>query len=217
MIPPVLTSTLAKAFSTMVNPPHANHPVFTVGHSNHSIEHFLNLLQSHSIEVLVDVRSYPYSNYSPHFDREKLKDTLSQNNFKYLDLGRELGGRPEGDEFYDSKGHVFYDKLAATTEFQSGLSRLEKGAAQFRVAILCSEENPAICHRALLVGTVLSTRGVRVEHIRGDGRVESDEQVFASKNVEHAQSVLFADAKPSSWKSIPSVSRKNRRTSSSNS
>lgn len=201
----------------MPHTPNPAHSVFTIGHSNHPIEHFVRLLKAHSVEVLVDVRSYPYSNYSPHFDRETLKQTLLENNFKYLDLGRELGGRPEDEEFYDSKGHVFYDRLASTPEFQSGLSRLETGAARFKVAILCSEENPAICHRALLVGKVLSTHGVRVEHIRGDGRVESDEQLFASKTTEGAQSELFAGAKPSSWKSIPSVSRKNRRGDSSRS
>jgi len=176
--------------------------VLTIGHSNHPIERFLDLLKTHSVEVLLDVRSYPYSNYSPQFDREKLKQTLAESGFKYLDLGRELGGRPEGAEFYDATGHVLYDRLAASPIFLEGLSRLQKGIEKYTVAILCSEENPAVCHRALLVGKVLGTRGYKVAHIRGDGTIQPDAEVFASSNPAAAQSELFADAKASRWRSI---------------
>jgi uncharacterized protein (DUF488 family) len=170
----------------------------------------MDLLKKHSVEVVADTRSYPYSNYSPHYDRELLKGALINAGLKYVDLGRELGGRPKGDEFYDPEGHVFYDKVAATATFQEGLSRLEKGIEKYTVAILCSEENPAICHRKLLVGRKLTEHGVMVEHIRGDGRIQSDNDVTASMTPTDGQTGLFGDAEASAWKSIPSVSRKKR-------
>ena len=84
-----------------------------------------------------------------------LKLALQEAGIRYLYLGRELGGRPEGDEFYDDEGHVLYDRVAATCLFQEGLSRLERGIREYKVAMLCAEENPAACHRRLLVGRVL--------------------------------------------------------------
>ena len=70
--------------------------LFTVGHSNHALDVFLTLLQKHEIQVLADVRSSPYSRYVKHFDREELEQAIKDAGIKYLFLGRELGGRPDG-------------------------------------------------------------------------------------------------------------------------
>lgn len=78
--------------------------VFTIGHSNHSSKKFAGLLKEHEIEVLVDARSRPYSRHVPHFNARDIEATLSDAGVGYLFLGRELGGRPEGEEFYDAKG-----------------------------------------------------------------------------------------------------------------
>lgn len=189
--------------------------VFTIGHSNHTVEHFLDLLKSHAVQVVVDTRSQPYSKYATQFDHEPLKASLQSAGIRYLYLGRELGGRPEGDEFYDAEGHVQYDRVAATQLFQEGLSRLEQGVREFRVAMLCAEENPAACHRRLLVGRVLLDHGVRVDHIRGDGRIQTEDEVAAEADPDRDQLSLFQKAEAEPWKSIPSVSRKKRPSNSS--
>jgi len=184
--------------------------VYTVGHSNHSVEHFIGLLQTHAVQVVVDTRSQPYSKYATQFDHEALKVALQDAGIRYLYLGRELGGRPEGDEFYDEGGHVLYDRVAATCLFQEGLTRLERGIREYKVALLCAEENPAVCHRRLLVGRVLLDHGIQVEHIRGDGRIETEEEVAAQIDPDRDQLSLFGKAEAESWKSIPSVLRKKR-------
>jgi uncharacterized protein (DUF488 family) len=189
--------------------------VFTIGHSNHTVEHFLGLLKSQGVQVIVDTRSQPYSKYATQFDHEALKAALQDAGIRYLYLGRELGGRPEGDEFYDDEGHVLYDRVAATGLFQEGLSRLERGIGEYNVAMLCAEENPAACHRRLLVGRVLLERGIRVEHIRGDGRIQTEEEVAAEADPNQDQLQLFQTAEAEPWKSIPSVLRKKRPNSSS--
>ena len=184
--------------------------VLTIGHSNHSMEHFLSLLKAHDVQVVVDARSQPYSKYATQFDHEALKLALQDAGIHYLYLGRELGGRPEGDEFYDGEGHVLYDLVAATRLFQEGLSRLERGIREYRVALLCAEENPAACHRRLLVGRVLLERDVQVDHIRGDGRVQTEEEVAAEVAPNRDQVTLFERVEAESWKSIQSVLRKKR-------
>ncbi len=148
----------------------------TIGHSNHSMETFLKLLQQFQIQVVVDVRSQPYSRYVPHFRKEALQQFLEEAGVRYLFLGRELGGRPSGDEFYDGEGQVLYRQLAESALFQEGIARLEKGLENYRVALMCSEEDPAKCHRLWLLGRVLQERGVEVSHIRGDGTLQGQRE-----------------------------------------
>jgi uncharacterized protein (DUF488 family) len=69
--------------------------IFTIGHSNHSSEEFLQLLQQHSVACLVDIRSQPYSRYNPQFNRETLAAALRSAGIRYSDFGATLGGRPD--------------------------------------------------------------------------------------------------------------------------
>jgi uncharacterized protein (DUF488 family) len=182
--------------------------VFTIGHSNHTFEEFLRLVTDHRIDVVVDTRSAPYSRYAPQFDRESIQRDLTQSGPKYLFLGAELGGRPKNASYYDERGHVLYSRITKDAAFTSGIERLERGIAGFRIALMCGEEDPAHCHRRLLVGRVLAERGHEVLHIRGDGRVESDADVAAEsgKSLVNEQPALFAELDEDQWRSTASVS-----------
>lgn len=184
--------------------------LYTIGHSNHELEHFLGLLKQHEIEVLVDVRSQPYSAYTSHFNRESLQSAVISAGLKYIFMGDQLGGRPEGSQFYDPAGHVLYYRVAESPNFTSGIHRLVKGAGEFRVAIMCSEEDPGVCHRFLLVTRVLDQQGIEIRHIRGDGRLESESAVCASSKDNRNQPVLFAEMENDSWISLRSVLPKAR-------
>ena len=72
--------------------------IYSLGHSNRTIEHFLSLLSQHDIEVLVDVRSRPYSRYCPHFSKPALEAAVRDAGRRYLYLGDLLGGIPDDDE-----------------------------------------------------------------------------------------------------------------------
>ena len=186
--------------------------VYSVGHSNHTIEHFTQLLLDHGIDVLVDTRSSPYCRYATHFNTEPLRAAVNRAGLKYLFLGRELGGRPEGGEFYDEEGYVLYWKVAESTRFREGLERVMKGSEDHRLALLCSEEDPSGCHRHLLVGRVLAGRGVSVQHIRGDGRIDSAEQVIkaAMSGEPDPSELLFPVQGEPPWRSLQSVSPRSR-------
>ena len=99
--------------------------LFTIGHSTHPIDVFINLLQANHVDTLIDTRSYPFSKYAFQFDQESLKKALEQNTIKYLFLGKELGGRPKDPTFYDEDGHVLYWKVAASRDFQLGIEQLQ--------------------------------------------------------------------------------------------
>jgi len=187
----------------------AENLVFTVGHSNHSAEKFIRLLKGCGIEVVVDTRSRPYSAYAPHFDARALEAALSRDDIGYLFLGGELGGRPEGEHFYDAKGRVDYALVGRSRPFLDGISRLEREIRTHTVALLCSEEDPALCHRRLLVGRALEERGITLRHVRGDGSIQTEGEM------DGGQPVLFPETEASPRKSIRSVSRRRRRPSSS--
>jgi uncharacterized protein (DUF488 family) len=188
--------------------------LFSIGHSNHPLEKLLALLQRYQIDVVVDTRSHPRSRIAPQFDSRSLKTALRNAGVKYLYLGKELGGRPEGSEFYDAEGHVLYDRLAASPSFQSGLERLKRGALSYRVAVLCSEESPEHCHRRLLIGRVLVTHGFVLHHIRGDGRLQTEAEL-AQAEPAHEQGSLFSGSQEGTWKSTRSVSQRRQLLSSS--
>jgi uncharacterized protein (DUF488 family) len=183
--------------------------IFSIGHSNHPLNTFLDLLKQHRIEALVDARSHPYSKFAPHFDSEPLRKTVTSAGIKYLSMGKELGGRPEGDEFYDDEGHVLYSRVAESPQFLDGIERLEKGATKYRVALLCSEENPSGCHRRLLVGRVLATRGILLDHIRAGGRIETEAEIQAEEERRYTRQQIgfFETPQEKVWRSIQSVVR----------
>jgi uncharacterized protein (DUF488 family) len=183
--------------------------LWSIGHSNHSSEHFVDLLRQHRIDVVVDVRTSPYSKYAMQFAREALAAVLPRADVKYVFLGKELGGRPTplpGSRYYDAGGHVLYGELAKSDIFHAGVERLEKGLEQYRCAIMCSEENPCVCHRHLLVSRVMRERGVEVRHIRGDGRVETfAESEVEAKELEGRTETLFGEEVKHPWRSLRSV------------
>jgi uncharacterized protein (DUF488 family) len=194
--------------------------IFTIGHSNHSTETFIKLLSEAEIQVLVDVRSHPTSKFASQFDTKQLKKDLVTNGFKYLFMGVELGGRPKGEEFYDDDGHVIYSLVATTSLFLQGIDRLEKGIQSYRVAIMCSEENPLDCHRRLLVGRVLRHRGIILYHIRGDGTIQTEEDLESEDRqrfVGDSQLSFFNKEEVTPWRSTRSVLPRKQQRNSSNS
>lgn len=149
--------------------------VFTIGHSRHSIERFTSLLLGHAIEQIVDVRSHPSSRWAPHFGRTE----LSARGVDYVFLGDPLGGRPDDRTFYREDGTVDYALRAMAPDFQEGIRQLVALARGRRTAIMCAEEDPACCHRRLLVAPALARLGAVVVHVRGDGRLEPEPRVTA--------------------------------------
>lgn len=171
--------------------------VFTIGHSNHSSERFLALLQGAGITAVADVRSIPRSRRWPQFSRGRIERWLAEAGIAYVFLGAELGGRPD-DPALSREGHPDYDLMAATPMFQAGLDRVLDGAARYRIALMCAEREPLDCHRFLLVSRRLHERGVRLRHLLADGSIEPHEatEVRLLRQTGVGVDSLFADLPP---------------------
>ncbi len=145
----------------MQREPLSRPPIYTIGHGHHERAAFLSLLACHGVNLLVDVRSHPVSRYLPHFSKDVLEKSLRSWGVGYLYLGRELGGLVRGTG------------IENVVSFARGVERVMAAWRQaYRLALLCAEEDPRRCHRAVCVAPALLTRGARVVHIRGDGRLE---------------------------------------------
>jgi uncharacterized protein (DUF488 family) len=143
--------------------------ILTIGHSSLTYERFVELLHEAAVTAIADVRTAPYSKYSPQFNRENLRDELRLDNISYVFLGEELGGRPRDAHCFHN-GVADYEKMAKTVDFQRGLDRVLEGARKYRIAMMCSEQDPLDCHRCLLVGRALHERGVTMRHILSSGQ-----------------------------------------------
>jgi uncharacterized protein (DUF488 family) len=177
--------------------------IWTVGHSNIELDQLLQLLQEAQISAVADVRSDPDKVYREHFEQAPLRSALDRAGIAYVFLGRELGGRPGDRRHFDAEGHARYDLMAQTPAFRTGVARVVKGATQLRVALLCSEENPAECHRRLLVGRALIDQyDVRLLHLRAGGSVLTEAELAEQ---EGGQAGLFDDLEVRPWRSARSV------------
>jgi uncharacterized protein (DUF488 family) len=153
--------------------------IYTIGHSNQTEAEFLTLLGQHGIKMVIDVRSAPYSRFSPHFNRDNVRPFLREAGIQYTFAGEKLGGRPNDPTCYvhhripepgaNYLAEVDYLAVEERPWYQEGIARLLELAAKQRVAIMCSEENPDSCHRHHLIARTLLNRSVKVLHIRQDG------------------------------------------------
>jgi uncharacterized protein (DUF488 family) len=147
--------------------------IYTVGHSSRGLDEFIELLKSHGVETLADIRKLPGSNKHPHFNRDELAASLARVRIGYVYL-EELGGRRRQNKdslntAWRNRSFRAYADHMETEEFRRGVDELLGYARDKRTAIMCSEAVWWRCHRAL-VADYLKAMGVPVCHIMS-GRV----------------------------------------------
>lgn len=130
-------------------------PLYTIGHSTHTLQEFIDILHTYQITYLVDVRSIPKSRHVPWFNREKLKKSLHKENIGYMHLAK-LGGRRRCNKNSINMGwrnanFRGYADYMQTREFFDGLFALNHLIKKHtRVVIMCAEAVPWRCHRSMI-------------------------------------------------------------------
>lgn len=146
-------------------PAHSEPRLYTIGHSNHAFETFLALLQARGVDTVVDVRTRPRSRF-PWFNQPRLADLLDEAGVRYIYLGEKLGGQPQDIRLYALDGAPDYYTIARQDFFREGIEQVLRLVREGRrVALMCGEAEPDVCHRERLVGQALRAHGVAVEHI----------------------------------------------------
>ena len=154
----------------------AQHTVFTVGHSNHTVTTLVHLLRAHRIATVVDVRSRPYSRYCPQFCKDAIASSLRSENFRYLFAGGTLGGLLEDPRYLGDDGKPDYSLRARAPDFRDGISKVVALASDKPPALMCAEEDPTHCHRRRLITPPLQRHGVEVFHIRSTGIAQPESE-----------------------------------------
>ncbi|HYV90242.1 MAG TPA: DUF488 domain-containing protein [Chitinophagales bacterium] len=155
-----------------------SHSLFTIGHSNHSIEFFLELLKHFQIDCVVDVRSMAASSYSPQFTKEFLSTSLKKNNIRYAHFADEFGARHTNYDVLDEDGKVDFEKVRISKKFLEGVEKLEQLHSKHKnIALMCSEGNPLECHRFSMIAVYLQQHGWQVQHILKDKTLLSNDEL----------------------------------------
>ena len=166
--------------------------LYTIGHSNHSLDELGHLLTDNQIETLVDVRTSPYSRYNPQFNKDSFIWDMPRRKIKYVYAGKKLGGHPSDPTCYkagktppedvDYLNEVDYKAIMERDWFIEGIEELLELTDQQTTAIMCSEEDPVKCHRHHLISQYINEEFPEVEiyHIRGDGIVFNARSIHKS-------------------------------------
>ena len=148
--------------------------IFTLGHARHEWPVFWELLRAAGVLVVLDIRSQPHSRHGRHFGKTALSTALRSAGLSYFYLGAELGGRPEGEQWYREDGSLDHELRVASEVFAAGIARVGELASRAPAVLLCAEEDPVGCHRHRLVAPALEAQGWTVLHLRANGAVESE-------------------------------------------
>jgi uncharacterized protein (DUF488 family) len=152
--------------------------IYTIGHSSHQIDYFLDLLKIYSINCVIDVRSIAASSYNPQFNKEPLSNFLKNNQIAYLHFAEEFGARHTDPDLLDEEGKVDFEKVRKSWLFKSGVERLWKGVEKgFIIALMCSEAEPFDCHRFSMISIALRKEGFEVKHILKDKTLKSNAEL----------------------------------------
>ncbi len=152
--------------------------IYTVGHSTHQIEFFIELLKKYSVDCLIDVRSLAVSSYNPQYNQEPLKIFLLTNGITYLHFPEEFGARHGDPDLLDEEGKVDFELVRRSWHFKNGIEKLwiesEKGTT---IALMCAESNPLDCHRFSMISFQLAKEGFEVRHILKDKKYMTNEEL----------------------------------------
>jgi uncharacterized protein (DUF488 family) len=180
--------------------------LYTVGHSNHSLERFVELLRGAGLQAVVDVRTAPSSRFNPHFNKGSLEAALPAAGLEYYYAGKYLGGRPSDPACYkhrvlppegtDYLHEVDYPAVMERDWFVKGIRRLLEIADERATAVMCSEEDPAACHRHHLITRYLQREHpeVAIYHLRGDGTLVNAATLHVSVDQEAGQQMSLFGA-----------------------
>ena len=170
--------------------------IYTIGHSTHSLEEFLAMLQSFDIKILADIRSLPGSRKFPQFNQEDLKISMPASGIAYIHLPN-LGGRRKvkkdtKNTRWNNPSFRAYADYMETENFKNAVVTLEELALKQNTAMMCSEAVWWRCHRSM-VSDYLKAKGWEVLHIMAIGKFQ--EHKYTSPAIIIGENVIYSDEK----------------------
>ncbi|MGL4874865.1 MAG: DUF488 family protein [Clostridium sp.] len=152
--------------------------IYTIGHSNYSIDQLVGMIKKYNVDTIVDVRGTPYSKYNIQYNLNVIKDNLKKYDITYVYMGKEFGAQKEKREFYINEGYADFKKVVKSEGFKEGIERLKVGIDKgYRICLLGAKQNPIECHRFSLVALELQKKGFDVKNIVHSGEVKENREL----------------------------------------
>ena len=152
--------------------------IYTIGHSNYTVERLIDMLKHYNINCVVDIRGTPYSKYNIQFDKETIRYTLTKAGFIYIYMAKELAAKRINKQSSNEEGYSDFEKVVKEKEFLEGIERLKNGCNKgYKIALLGAMQEPIRCHRSILVGRALRENGFNVKHILDNYSIASQEDI----------------------------------------
>ena len=149
--------------------------IYTIGHSNYSLETLNEMIKKYNIDVIVDVRGTPYSKYNIQYNLNVIRENLKQFGLSYIYMGKEFGAQREKREYYINEGYADFKKVVKDDMFKKGIERLKDGCDKgYKICLLGAKQNPIECHRFTLVALALEKEGFEVKNIVHSGEIKSN-------------------------------------------
>lgn len=151
--------------------------IFTIGYSGFQLNNFIKTLKDNGISVVVDVRSLPYSQYYTDFNKDNLNKILTESKIYYRNYALEFGARQEEKKYYPN-GYLDFNMFSKSRQFLSGVEKLKKSMKQnYTFSLMCSEKEPIMCHRTILVARAFYLAGYNVIHLLPNGKTETQADI----------------------------------------
>jgi len=166
--------------------------LYTIGHSNRSLDELVTMLKQAGVKVLVDVRAEPRSRHNPQFNEDSLRAACTRSDITYHWAGRQLGGlrtgRQDSPHTALDEGRRSFADYMDTAPFQKGAAQLLNMVAREPTAILCAEREPVHCHRSL-ISDYLLLQGVSIVHLIRPG--ETREHVLSPEARRESAALIY--------------------------
>ena len=141
--------------------------IYTIGHNHLSFMQFIELLQQHQINHLIDIRSIPYSRHAPWSNKSRLPEMLKAFNIRYSYLGHKLGGKKQTDGL-----EAKLENIAPDAVYNEAIQTLLNLSVRENISLFCAESDPANCHRQHIVAQTLLDSQIIVFHIMKNGSLK---------------------------------------------
>lgn len=152
--------------------------IFTIGHSNYSVDRLVDMLKYYNINCVVDIRGTPYSKYNIQYNKETIKNTLINLGYVYIYMAKEFAAKRINKVSYNKEGYSDFEKVIKEDDFLAGIDRLKNGCKKgYRIALLGAMQDPIRCHRSILVGRELIKQGFLVKHILDDYSIAYQDEI----------------------------------------